>query len=305
MRQALDSGYDVRCLVRPRQNPADFLRDWGAKTVSGNLAQPKSLPAALVGVHTVVDVSTARPEESIREVALSHLQRLVLPHMKEVKLCCGPILPTDARNHFRREPAIFPARRSLVGTDVWLAPSDRPPPPGPHPGMRTWSVPRSASQYKCGRFPNAVLQNHNIQIKCNPVNVRILLLQVDWEGKKALIQCSKAMGIQRYIFFSIVGCDKSPEVPLMNIKYCTEQYLQQVFCNPPLSFLTITTSRAPITTKMMTSSPARLQNKGRWSLVGKGLCRSVAARIAGQPWRVCVVFCCWGTLCLAIRWTTP
>lgn len=33
VRKALDEGYDVRCLVRPRQNPADFLRDWGATTV--------------------------------------------------------------------------------------------------------------------------------------------------------------------------------------------------------------------------------------------------------------------------------
>lgn len=33
MRKALDEGYDVRCIVRPRQNPADFLRDWGATTV--------------------------------------------------------------------------------------------------------------------------------------------------------------------------------------------------------------------------------------------------------------------------------
>lgn len=34
VRQLLDSGYEVRCLIRPRPQPADFLRDWGAKTVS-------------------------------------------------------------------------------------------------------------------------------------------------------------------------------------------------------------------------------------------------------------------------------
>jgi hypothetical protein len=33
VRKALDEGYEVRCIVRPRMNPADFLRDWGAVTV--------------------------------------------------------------------------------------------------------------------------------------------------------------------------------------------------------------------------------------------------------------------------------
>ena len=36
---------------------------------------------------------------------------------------------------------------------------------------------------------------------------------------------SQAMGIQRYMFFSIHNCDKHPEVPLMQMKTCTEQYL--------------------------------------------------------------------------------
>ncbi|KAI7844154.1 hypothetical protein COHA_002289 [Chlorella ohadii] len=115
VRRALDEGYEVRCIVRPRLTPADFLRDWGATTVQADLTDPSSLPAALVGVSTVIDCATARPEES-----------------------------TD---------------------------------------------------------------------------------KVDWEGKVALIQCAQAMGIQRYIFCSILHCDKHPEVPLMNIKHCTEQYL--------------------------------------------------------------------------------
>ncbi|GLC45882.1 hypothetical protein PLESTF_000670900 [Pleodorina starrii] len=115
VRRALDDGYDVRCLVRPRPNPADFLRDWGAKVVNGDLTDPASIPACLVGVNTVIDCATARPEESTRKV--------------------------------------------------------------------------------------------------------------DWEGKVALIQAAQAMGIQRYIFFSIFDCDKHPQVPLMNIKSCTEQFL--------------------------------------------------------------------------------
>mmetsp|Transcript_42298 Transcript_42298/g.70604 ORF Transcript_42298/g.70604 Transcript_42298/m.70604 type:complete len:407 (-) Transcript_42298:348-1568(-) len=118
VRRALDEGYDVRCIVRPRQNPADFLRDWGAVTVKADLTKPDTLPPALVGIHTIIDCATARPEESIK--------------------------------------------------------------------------------------------------------------QVDWEGKKALIQTAKAMGIERYVFFSIDGCDKHPEVPLMDMKLCTEKYLAQI-----------------------------------------------------------------------------
>jgi hypothetical protein len=38
VRKALDEGYDVRCLVRPRPAPADFLRDWGATVVNVGLA---------------------------------------------------------------------------------------------------------------------------------------------------------------------------------------------------------------------------------------------------------------------------
>ncbi|XVF45661.1 hypothetical protein PTKIN_Ptkin02bG0225000 [Pterospermum kingtungense] len=116
VRRALDEGYDVRCLVRPRPAPADFLRDWGATVVNADLSKPETIPATLVGIHTVIDCATGRPEEPIKTV--------------------------------------------------------------------------------------------------------------DWEGKVALIQCAKAMGIQKYILYSIHNCDKHPEVPLMEIKYCTEKFLQ-------------------------------------------------------------------------------
>ncbi|KAG1676392.1 hypothetical protein FOA52_001187 [Chlamydomonas sp. UWO 241] len=115
VRKALDEGYDVRVLVRPRQNPADFLREWGATVVQGDLTDVTSIPATLVGVNMIIDCATARPEES-----------------------------TTA---------------------------------------------------------------------------------VDWEGKVALIQCAQAMGIQKYVFFSIYNCDKYPGVPLMNLKSCVEKFL--------------------------------------------------------------------------------
>merc|ERR1711976_622999 len=110
-------GSDVRCLVRARPSPADFLRDWGVTVVNADLTDKSSIPAALVGIHTIIDCATARPEESTKEI--------------------------------------------------------------------------------------------------------------DWEGKVALIQSAQAMGIQRYMFCSIHDCDKYPNVPLMNIKHKTEQFLDE------------------------------------------------------------------------------
>jgi uncharacterized protein YbjT (DUF2867 family) len=51
--------------------------------------------------------------------------------------------------------------------------------------------------------------------------------QVDWDGKVSLIQAVKAAGIDRFVFFSILENEKYPQVPLMEIKRCTELFLAE------------------------------------------------------------------------------
>ncbi len=55
----------------------------------------------------------------------------------------------------------------------------------------------------------------------------LTIKQVDWEGKVSLIQAAVEAGVERFIFFSILNTEKFPNVPLMEIKRCTELFLAE------------------------------------------------------------------------------
>tara|TARA_E500000178_G_scaffold355245_1_gene427157 strand:- start:3315 stop:4277 length:963 start_codon:yes stop_codon:yes gene_type:complete len=64
VKQAINVGYPVRCLVRNIKK-AKFLKEWGVELIYGDLTLPETLPQALKGITVVIDAATFRVTEEL------------------------------------------------------------------------------------------------------------------------------------------------------------------------------------------------------------------------------------------------
>ena len=99
--------------------------------------------------------------------------------------------------------------------------------------------PRSASflqEWGCEIMPGDLMNSDDIKNSLEGIDAVIdsatsrpddprSVYEIDWEGKLNLYRACDEMGVKRVVFLSLLAAEKYRNVPLMDIKYCTERLL--------------------------------------------------------------------------------